>query len=300
METCDACDAELDGHPCAACAPRVDLDELAALEQGARWQRAAGHRIDEPVRRWAAAVVTTATTELRGDADLPITHHRLYLRDRDGADHRLAVDDEQVRGLAFASLVLAFTRGDRVVELWPMEAPAVTAAAPPARVAALAALAAVDRDAVASADEEPVAIPLAHHRVPLAVAAVGVVALMLPIALGAVATVDAATSRVLFASLWTLAAVALGTGLLLAAQVKRSPVLRHLVVVLGPPAPAAHLDVIDARGERRRWPASAAVRAAPRGQPCLLCTHRGVAFTTIDVPGGAPADHARITTSTPG
>lgn len=240
-----------------------------------------GWQARQPLRRWPAVVLTTTRTVSRDGKGRSTIHHRAHVRDRDGAGHSLAMLDERLDALEPGQAIIAFTRGDRLEEAWPVPTPAVTTAAPghDATAAATAALAAVDLDAVAEAEARPPRRPLRAYRGPLISVAVAVALALVPVAMAVLAPGDehATTREVVLLTALTTAAVTVLTAIGLLFDVRRAPVTRHLVVLLAHPGETAAvtLDTIDARGQRRRWPTTAAVRAhAPLGVPVLLCTHR--------------------------
>jgi hypothetical protein len=81
----------------------------------------------------------------------------------------------------------------------------------------------------------------------------------------------------------------------MAIAIRRRPMARHLVVVLGHATTAAGpvLEVRDDRGQRRRWPTTAALTArAPLDVPLLVGAHGGRVLTLWEFTDRAPLPSA--------
>ncbi len=259
---------------------------LAVVGVGA-WQ------LRQPLRRWPAIVLTTTHSVSHNSDGRRTDYYAVVARDRDGASHRLGATARQVEGLEPGQAIIAFTRGDRLDDVWSVPTPDVAGTpAQPEVSGAIAALAAADLDAVAEAEDRRIRRPLRAFRGPLIAGGVAVVVALAPVAASVLAPGDAATREVLWTVGLTVGALIILLALILTAEVLRTPVARHLVVLLDDPrgTDAIVLDTVDRRGQRRRWPTTRAVRDdAPRGVPVLVCTlgSDAIAVQVLD-PRGAP------------
>lgn len=244
------------------------------------------------LERWPAVVVTITATEIRGKHGTT-THYAVHLRDQDGLTRRLSADGGMVADLGLGQAVIAFTRGRHLDDLWPVALPTVAPARPPALAAAVAALAAVDRDRVAEVEDRTVARPLALYQsagVGLAIAsAFVVVALVTPTDTSA----DTGSATPIRWTALALAALSALTGLGQTVAALRRPMSRHLIVVVAVPSAGGAIDTIDATGQVRRWPAAHEVaRDAPRDVPAVAWVRDGVAIAVVPVADQAPLPRA--------
>ncbi|MBL8622479.1 MAG: hypothetical protein JNK64_14295 [Myxococcales bacterium] len=235
-----------------------------------------------PLRPWPAAVLASTVERVQDGKGRSTYHHALHVVDQDAQRHALTATAAQVAGHLPGTALIAFTRGGHLDDAWAVPWPTVPASAPrEAEQRARAALAAVDRDRLAEFDDGPRTPPRSAYRIPIAIAGAAaltaVAALVVPAWVGDAADArTAAQAGGLFG--YVAAATAAVTAAAMAIAIRRRPLARHLVVALGHVATDAGpaLDVIDARGQRRRWPAAAAAAArVPLDVPLLVGTHDG-------------------------